>query len=78
MAVPQDIRWGRTYENFSENTELVTQMGVASLNGMQSVGGMPDLSNPLAVLATPKAFLGDGGTTWGTTGQQYLESRLWS
>ena len=69
VAVPQDIRWGRTYENFSENTELVTELGVASLKGMQSVGGAPDLSDPLAVLATPKAFLGDGGTTWGTTGQ---------
>ncbi len=68
VAVPQDIRWGRTYENFSENTELVTQMGVASLKGLQSVDGKLDLSNPLAVLATPKAFLGDGGTTWGTTG----------
>jgi len=67
VAVPQDIRWGRTYENFSENTGLVTQMGAASLRGMQSVDGMPDLSNPLAVLGTPKAFLGDGGTTWGTT-----------
>jgi beta-glucosidase len=71
VAVPQDIRWGRTYENFSENTELVTQMGVASLNGMQSFDGMPDLSNPLAVLATPKAFLGDGGTTWGTTAHNF-------
>ena len=69
VAVPQDIRWGRTYENFSENTELVKQMGVASLNGMQSVDGMLDLSNPLAVLATPKAFLGDGGTTWGSSTQ---------
>jgi beta-glucosidase len=68
LSVPQDIRWGRTYENYSENTALVTQMSVAALNGLQSVDGKPDLSNPLAVLATPKAFLGDGGTTWGTTG----------
>jgi beta-glucosidase len=67
LAVPQDIRWGRTYENFSEDTTLVTQMGAASLKGLQSVGGELDLSNPLAVLGTPKAFLGDGGTTWGTT-----------
>ena len=67
LAVPQDIRWGRTYENFGENTGLVTELGTASLNGLQSVGGAPDLSNPLAVLGTPKAFLGDGGTTWGTT-----------
>ena len=69
VAVPQDIRWGRTYENFSENTGLVTEMGVASLHGMQSVDGTLDLSDPLAVLGTPKAFLGDGGTTWGTTTQ---------
>ena len=73
LAVPQDIRWGRTYENYSENTDLVTQMGEASLKGLQSVDGMQDLSNPLVVLATPKAFLGDGGTTWGTTG-----SNIWN
>jgi beta-glucosidase len=73
LAVPQDIRWGRTYENFSEDTGLVTAMGEASLNGLQSVGGKLDLSNPLAVLGTPKAFLGDGGTTWGTTG-----SNIWN
>jgi beta-glucosidase len=71
LSVPQDIRWGRTYENFSENTDLVTEMGIASLNGLQSVDGTPDLSNPLAVLGTPKAFLGDGGTTWGTTPDNY-------
>ncbi len=68
LAVPQDIRWGRTYENYSESTDLVTRLGTASLNGLQSPGGTLDLANPLAVLGTPKAFLGDGGTTWGSSG----------
>ncbi|HSV85131.1 MAG TPA: glycoside hydrolase family 3 N-terminal domain-containing protein, partial [Levilinea sp.] len=35
VAVPQDIRWGRTYEGFSEDTELVTRLGVGYLEGLQ-------------------------------------------
>ena len=26
VSVPQDIRWGRTYEGYSENTERVTAL----------------------------------------------------
>ena len=63
IAVPQDIRWGRTYEGYSENTELVTRLGTAYLRGLQST----DLSDPLAVLATPKHFIGDGGTAWASS-----------
>ena len=28
VSVPQDIRWGRTYEGYSENTERVTGLEV--------------------------------------------------
>ena len=59
VAVPQDIRWGRTYESFGENTEMVSKLAVAYLRGLQE--GSP------AILATPKHFLADGGTTWGTS-----------
>lgn len=59
LAVPQDIRWGRTYEAYSENTDLVSSLGTACIRGMQS--GSP------FVLATPKHFVGDGGTAWGTS-----------
>ena len=63
VAVPQDIRWGRTYEGFGEDTDLVTQLGVAFLRGTQANG----------VLATPKHFIGDGATTFGTsTTENYL------
>ena len=36
VAVPQDIRWGRIYEGFSENTDVVSEMATACIKGMQS------------------------------------------
>ena len=65
LAVPQDIRWGRTYEGYSENTELVTELSTAMLRGLQGT----DLSSPTTVLGTPKHFVGDGGTAFGTSPQ---------
>ncbi len=59
VAVPQDIRWGRTYEGYSENTDVVTELGTACIKGLQG--------DKLNVLATPKHFIGDGGTGWGTS-----------
>lgn len=63
IAVPQDIRWGRTYEAYSENTDLVSELGVAYMQGLQG----EDLGAVTAVLATPKHYIGDGGATWGTS-----------
>jgi len=62
VTVPQDARWGRTYEGFSEDPQLVQQMAEAAVRGFQG----SDLNNPLAVLACAKHFIGDGGTTWGS------------
>jgi beta-glucosidase len=62
VAVPQDIRWGRTYEGFSENPEIVASLGKAEVRGLQGV----DLSDPLSVLACAKHYIGDGGT-WAKT-----------
>jgi beta-glucosidase len=67
VSVPQDIRWGRTYEGFSEKTDLVSRLGTAQLQGFQNVDGVPDLSHPSTVLASVKHFVGDGGTTWGSS-----------
>ncbi len=64
VSVPQDIRWGRTYEGFSEDTDLVTRLGVAQLEGLQNWDGVPDLGHPQTVLASVKHFVGDGGTSW--------------
>jgi beta-glucosidase len=63
VTVPQDIRWGRTYEGFSEDPKLVAQLGEAATRGLQG----SDLSNPMSVLACVKHFAGDGGTVFGTS-----------
>src|SRR5262249_25103538 len=60
VSVPQDIRWGRTYEGFSENTELVTRLGLALLRGLQNTDG----NNIRGALASVKHYLADGGTKW--------------
>jgi beta-glucosidase len=75
VSIPHDIRWGRTYEGFSEDTDLVTRLGVAQLQGLQSVDGTPDLGHPRTVLASVKHFVGDGGTTWGsnTTNDWFID-----
>ena len=66
VSIPQDIRWGRTYEGFGEDTDLVSRLGMAQLEGLQNRDGVPDLGHPRTVLASVKHFVGDGGTTWGS------------
>ena len=62
VTVPQDIRWGRTYEGFGEDPDLVAELGAAAVRGFQGT----DLANPLSVLACAKHFVGDGGTAYGS------------
>lgn len=65
LAVPRDIRWGRTYEGYSENTDVVSELSAAMLRGLQG----DDLSDPTTVLGTPKHFVADGATEYGTSPQ---------
>lgn len=76
VAVPQDIRWGRTYESYSENTDLVSTLGTAYLRGLQSADSKTALTDALTVLATPKHFLGDGGTAFGSSTRVMLNHRF--
>ena len=62
ITVPQDIRWGRTYEGFGEMPGLVSEMGYAEIEGLQGkVLGQDNTS----IVACAKHFVGDGGTTGG-------------
>lgn len=63
VSIPQDIRWGRTYEGYSENTELVSRLSEAYLLGLQG----DDLTAVHTIIGTPKHFIGDGGTVWGSS-----------
>jgi beta-glucosidase len=56
LSVVQDIRWGRTYEGFSENPLIHSNLTYQTIMGLQSFG----------VSATAKHFVADGGTAGGT------------
>ena len=62
VTVPQDPRWGRTYEGYGDSTKLVSRLGVSATVGLQ---GKALSADPSSVLACAKHFLGDGGTTDG-------------
>jgi beta-glucosidase len=62
IAVPQDEHWGRTYEGYSDDPTLVSELGAAAVKGFQ---GDALSNNPLSVLACAKHYIGDGGTRGG-------------
>jgi beta-glucosidase len=65
VAVARDDRWGRTYESYSENPDLVAQLGAALIEGLQGAPGSDDFLGEGRVIATAKHFFGDGGTDQG-------------
>jgi beta-glucosidase len=65
IAVPQDWRWGRSYEGFGSDPALVATMGAHMIRGLQGPPSTATLLQSGHVAATPKHFLGDGGTTDG-------------
>jgi len=65
LAVVQDDRWGRAYESFSEDPELVAELGAAAIIGFQGDPAAGTAFGSGRVVATAKHFLGDGGTEQG-------------
>jgi beta-glucosidase len=63
VAVPQDVRWGRTFEGYGETTDLVSRLGGACIKGLQGSG----LGADNVAAATAKHFIGDGGTAFGSS-----------
>lgn len=62
MGNPQNERWGRYYECFGENIDLVTKMSQAYIKGLQGVLGSDDYLSSLHVAATAKHYIGEGYT----------------
>ena len=56
VATARDPRWGRTYESYSSDAKIVTELSVAYSKGLMSEG----------VIVCPKHFFGDGLTAVGT------------
>ena len=65
VAVARDYRWGRTYESFSENPEIVTELGAKVVEGLQGDPNSKSFLDQSRVIATAKHFIGDGGTGYG-------------
>jgi beta-glucosidase len=57
VAVVQDVRWGRSYESYSQDPAIVRMAAKNMVAGLQS--------EPHKIFATAKHFLGDGGTAGG-------------
>jgi beta-glucosidase len=62
VAVARDVRWGRSYESYSESPALVARYASAMVDGLQGRLGTADFMSPGHTLSSIKHFLGDGGT----------------
>ncbi|MCQ2527661.1 MAG: glycoside hydrolase family 3 C-terminal domain-containing protein [Saccharofermentans sp.] len=56
VAASQDPRWGRTYESYSSDLDIITSLSVAYVQGLQSEG----------IVVCPKHFICDGYVKYGT------------
>jgi beta-glucosidase len=65
LAVVRDDRWGRSYEGFSEDPEIVRAYAGQMVEGLQGRAGTAQFLGPGRVIATAKHFVGDGGTAGG-------------
>jgi beta-glucosidase len=65
VCVTRDERWGRTYESFGEDPQLVIQMETA-IDGFQGTSPR-EMRQRDRVLATAKHYAGDGDTVYGTS-----------
>ena len=59
LAVARDSHWGRSYESYSEEPEIVTAYAAPFITGLQG-----DLGTD-SVVACVKHWVGDGGTAYG-------------
>ncbi len=65
LAVPRDDRWGRGYEGFSENPEIVISYSDRIVEGLQGTFGEADFLAPGKILSAAKHYTGDGATDGG-------------
>lgn len=65
IAVARDRRWGRSYESYSQDPDIVAPLGAALIEGLQGRLGTPEHLSGDHVIATAKHFFADGGTTQG-------------
>lgn len=65
LAVPQDLRWGRSYEGFSEDPAIVKSYADRIVYGLQGRIGEEGFMGAGRVISSAKHFLADGATEKG-------------
>ncbi len=66
LSAAQDPRWGRTYESYSSETGMITELGAAFTKGLIDGG----------ILPCAKHFFADGNVSYGTGEKSDGEKRL--
>ncbi|MEO9078306.1 MAG: glycoside hydrolase family 3 N-terminal domain-containing protein, partial [Rhodanobacter sp.] len=62
LTVPQNDRWGRTFEGYSEDPAVVASYAAAAVEGLQGKPGTSEFLDNAHVVASAKHFVGDGST----------------
>lgn len=57
--------WGRTYECYGEDVDIVTRLGAAYVRGLQGENGTDEFLDADHILATAKHYIGEGYTAYG-------------
>lgn len=65
VSIPQDIRWGRSFEGYSQDTKIVSELAAALVEGLKGEAW----NSPTSVLPSVKHFVADAATTWGSGGR---------
>ena len=63
VSIPQDFRWGRSYEGYGQDPALVSELAVALIEGLRGEAW----NSASSVLPSVKHYLADGATTWGSS-----------
>lgn len=63
VSIPRDIRWGRTFEGYSQDSSVVCELAEAFVEGLKGEGW----NSATAVLPSVKHFIADGATRWGSS-----------
>lgn len=77
VTTPRDVRWGRHYEGYSEDPDIVEQYARSMVKGLQGSTAQ-QLQSEEYILSNVKHWLGDGGTQSGIDRgvNAYTESEL--
>jgi beta-glucosidase len=65
VTVVRDARWGRAYEGYSQQPDIVRTYAGRMVQGLQGIAGTPAFLDANHIIATAKHFIGDGGTDRG-------------